>query len=202
MKKVRSIRIITILFIGLLIPNCHARDDRFSNLQKKAEKAFEYSKKNKLDTGICILIDMDIHSGKNRLFLWDFKKDSILKEGLCSHGSCGGKTGPETSTRKAVFSNVHQSYCSSLGKYKIGKRGYSNYGIHINYKLHGLESSNNNAYDRIIVLHSYGGVPDDEIYPGHVMNSLGCPMVSNKMMKYLDKKLKKAEGNVMMWIYK
>ena len=38
---------------------------------------------------------------------------------------------------------IRDSYCSSLGKYKVGIRSYSKWGINVHYKLHGLEATNN-----------------------------------------------------------
>lgn len=163
--------------------------------------AKQYCEAHKMDTTICILVDMSIHSGKYRLVLWNLKADSAAVVGLCSHGSCGGEAGPAFSFEKPVFSNVPQSYCSSKGHYKIGARGYSNWGVHFNYKLHGLDATNNNAFQRVVVLHSYEGVPDEEIYPDYNMTSWGCPMVSNNVMHELDKWLKKAKGDVLLWVY-
>lgn len=171
-----------------------------STFKAKADSAFLYCKKNKLDTNYVILVNMQIHSGKDRLVVWDFKGDSVLLKGLCSHGSCNGKTGPGYSYEKAIFSNKKGSYCSSLGKYKIGMRSYSSWGINVHYKLHGLQASNSNAFKRIVVLHSYDGVPNSPVYPEHVMNSWGCPMVSNELMTLLDAHLKNHK-NTLLWIY-
>jgi hypothetical protein len=178
-----------------------SQNNYLPDLKLKAAKAYDYSKQNNMNTDFTILVDMNIHSGKYRLFLWDFKGDSIRLSAICSHGSCGGKPHPKTAYEQPLFSNKHQSFCSSLGKYKIGNRGYSNWGIHVNYKLHGLESSNDNAYKRIVVLHSWEHVPDQEIYPEYAPNSLGCPMVSNKVMKLLDSVLQDTSVPVMLWIY-
>lgn len=166
----------------------------------KAEEALAYCETNDMNMDQCILVDMSLHSGKYRLVVYDFKEKTILNTGICSHGSCDGN-GRTGSYEKAVFSNTPESYCSSKGKYKIGKRGYSNYGIHINYKLHGLENSNNNAYDRIIVLHSWSEVPDFEVYPNYAPNSWGCPMVSDSVMKYLDQLLQNSSKPMLLWIY-
>jgi hypothetical protein len=46
------------------------------------------------------------------------------------------------------------------------------------YKLHGLGSSNSQAFRRNIVLHSYFYVPEAETDPYPICNSLVCPMVS------------------------
>lgn len=169
-------------------------------LKLKALEAKNYCIEHQLDTTYCVLIDMSIHSGKYRFFVWDFKTDSIVDKSLCSHGSCGQITLPE-GEELPYFTNQPGSYCSSLGKYKIGKRGYSNYGINVNYKLHGLDKTNNNAFDRIIVLHSFNELEEDEIYPYKAMESWGCPSVSDNMMSRIDKRLSKTEKPVLMWIY-
>ncbi len=160
-------------------------------------EAKNYVKKNGLDTAKCIFIDMKVHSGRNRLFVYDFQKQSVIKSALCAHGSGKGNMDGKI----AQFSNVPESHCSSIGKYKIGKRGWSNWGVHFNYKLHGLESTNSNAYDRFIVLHAYEYVDDAEIYPEYLVTSWGCPMVSNNTLLYLDKVLKSTQKPVLMWIY-
>lgn len=189
MKKTKQLMInvfrdcIGILFFMSVYSCSFSQNNHLSNLRSKAEEAHNYCKANNMNTDLTILVDMNIHSGKYRLFVWDFKGDSVRLNAICSHGSCGGFPHPKTAYEQPLFSNKPQSYCSSLGKYKVGKRGYSNWGIHVNYKLHGLESTNDNAYQRIIVLHSWEHVPDQEVYPEYAPNSLGCPMVSNKDRK-------------------
>jgi hypothetical protein len=171
-----------------------------AKFQEQKKLALAYCKTNKMDTTLAILIDMKIHSGKNRLFVVDQKADTLLLKGVCSNGSCDGQTAPKTVRSETGFSNQPSSYCTSLGKYRIGIRSWSNWGINVHYKLHGLESTNNNAFKRTVVLHSYDGVPNQEVHPAQVMTSLGCPMVSDQNMKFLDKLLKKKK-NVLMWIY-
>lgn len=173
-----------------------------NNLQKKAKEAQEYCKEKGLNTDYCILIDMNIHSGKKRLFVYQFKTHTIVESGLCSHGCCDHEWGEDQSKIWPKFSNVHESHCSSLGKYKIGARGYSNWGIHVNYKMHGLEATNSNAFDRIIVLHSWEMVTDAEVYPEGTAEGWGCPAVSNAQMRRLDTLLQKSDKPVLMWIYK
>jgi hypothetical protein len=166
-----------------------------SNHWKEARK---FCKANGLDTTIAFFIDMNIHSGKNRFFVIDLQKNIILNSGLCCHGMGMGST-----EEKPVFSNTKGSNCTSLGKYKLGKRAYSNWGINVHYKMHGLENSNCNAFDRLVVLHSYDLVPEKEIYPLHLPMgwSQGCPVISNKLMTSLDELLKNKKGSVLLWIY-
>ena len=186
-----------------LFYGCHISAQDKDMLISKAtiKEAFEFCKKNKMDSTYCIFVDLSVHSGKNRMTVWNFSSSKAERKSLCSHGSCNGKTGPGYSYDKAVVNNISESYCSSVGKYKIGKRGYSNWGTHFNYKLHGLDDTNSKAYDRIIVLHSYDAVQKEETYPDYLICSWGCPMVSNETMNYFDEKLKKSTKPVLLWMY-
>lgn len=196
-----SYKSIIVLFqMYLLLTNCvqcQEISQKVSSIAARAEQAKEFAKANGLDTTVCILIDMNIHSGKYRLFTYDLEDQKILNSGLCSHGDCKGE-----SMDTASFSNVPNTHCSSIGHYKVGKRSYSNWGVNFHYKLHGLESTNDNAFKRIIVLHSFDWVEDEEVYPDYCITSWGCPMVSNKMMKYLDTQIKSAKQPLLLWIYK
>lgn len=171
------------------------------DISTKANEALSYCKTNKLNTNICFLVDMSLHSGKYRLFLWDFKTGKVLLQGLCSHGCCEHPWGEDNTKTDPTFSNQHESHCSSLGKYQIGQRGWSNWGIHVNYKLHGLEKSNNQAFARQIVLHSWVDVEDEETFPNGTPEGWGCPAVSNAVMKKIDTRLKKEQNPVLFWIY-
>lgn len=172
-----------------------------TRLSVKVKESYSFCRSHNFDSNICVLVDMNKHSGKNRLFVYDFKKDTIVLQGLCSHG-CGTQPwGGDFTKTTPVFSNVNESHCSSIGKYKIGKRGYSNWGININYKLHGLDVTNDNAYKRIIVLHSWEMVPNQEPYPHGTPEGWGCPAVSNETMRKLDKLLENTDKPVLLWVY-
>ncbi|WP_188768648.1 murein L,D-transpeptidase catalytic domain-containing protein [Emticicia aquatilis] len=166
----------------------------------KKQKSFVNQKK--YNTDFCILIDMSIHSGKKRLFLWDFKTNKIIKSGMCSHGCGNMPWGKDFSKTNPSFSNKDGSHCSALGKYKIGERGVSQWGIKVKYLLHGLEETNNNALVRTIVLHSWNDVTEGEVYPEGTPEGWGCPAISNEVMKDLDSKLSKTSKPVLLWIYK
>ncbi|SHF37651.1 murein L,D-transpeptidase catalytic domain-containing protein [Pedobacter caeni] len=188
---------LSLISICLLLGFTAAAQDPAAISRFPIAEAKAFLKKKNMDTSICILVDMRIHSGKNRLFVWDFKKKEVVIAGLCAHGVGGGST-----ANKPVFSNAIGSNCTSPGKYRIGKRGYSNWGIHVNYKMHGLEKSNDNAYKRIVVLHSYSPVPDHEIYPATLFGqSAGCPVLADAVMRKVDQLLKKKSKPVLLWIY-
>lgn len=165
--------------------------------QARIKEAFNYSKKNGLDTAVAIFIDFSIHSGKNRFFVYNFANKKILFSGLCAHGSGKGST-----ASKPVFSNEIGSKCSSLGKYKVKNRAYSNWGINVHYKMYGLEKTNSNAFKRYIVLHSYTPVPSVEVYPFPMFGpSDGCPVLANKTMRKVDALFKNKTKGVLLWIY-
>jgi L,D-transpeptidase catalytic domain len=135
-----------------------------------------YAAKNKCNTDYAFVINMRIPSYKKRFFIYNLKKDSIISSGLVAHG-----TGSETFKGQLVFSNIPDSRCTSLGKYKIGYSYMGMYGF--SYKLTGLDSTNNKAFDRAIVIHSHACVPetDNGMYP--ICFSYGCPMVSTTFLQ-------------------
>jgi len=163
-------------------------------------EAKAFCKAEKFNEDYYFLIDLSIHSGKNRFFVYDFKKDKIVGENLVTHGSCDVATTNETKWEKSKCSNADNSHCSSKGKYKIGKRDTSSWGIKIKYWLKGLEKSNSNAENRVVVLHSWSAVSSKEIYPRYSPLSWGCPAVSDDFMEILDAKLQSTKKPVLLWI--
>ena len=168
----------------------------------KAKQAFEFCKTKNFNKELCILIDMSTHSGIKRFLVWDFKKDSVSSSFLVGHGCCDNPWNNDFSKDNPSFSNADGSHCSSLGKYKIGERAYSNWGVNVKYVLHGLESTNSNALKRLIVFHSWEVVSDVEIYPNGTPEGWGCPTISNNSFKIVDSLIKSSSKPVLMWIYK
>ena len=147
-------------------------------IETKAKEALEFCKKNNYNQDYCFLIDMSIHSGLNRFFVYDFKKNTTSMNMLVGHGCGNYPWSSDWSRNKPSFSNIDGSHLSSLGKYKIGKRAYSDWGIHIKYVMHGLEATNSNAESRYIVFHSWEKVPEKEVYPDGTAEGWGCPTIS------------------------
>ena len=172
-----------------------------SSIENKAKEALLFCESQDFSTEFCVLIDMNIHSGKHRMFVYDFKNQNIDRSALCAHGC--GKDDKRSTGAQPIFSNEEGSLLTSLGKYRIGIQSYSQWGINVHYKLHGLEETNNNAYKRIVVLHSHSPMPISETYPNHLPLgwSYGCPVTDDETMTYLDTKLKKAKKPVLLWIY-
>ncbi|MBC7425138.1 MAG: murein L,D-transpeptidase catalytic domain family protein [Bacteroidia bacterium] len=167
----------------------------------KAKTSLTYCKNNSLNTSFCLLQDLSKHSGKFRIYVWDFNKNMATDSGLVSHGCDDLPWSGTDSKDSAVCSNVDGSHCSASGKYKIGSRGYSQWGIKINYLLHGLEASNKNALKRTIVLHSWDAVGDVEIYPEGTPEGWGCPAVSDAFLTRVDVLLKNTQKPVLLWVF-
>lgn len=163
-------------------------------LKQKAALSRQFALQNGLSSHYVFLIDMRLPSGKKRFFVYDFTKDSLIITGLVAHGSCNTSYMAEP-----AFSNALNSGCSSLGRFKVGGAYQGRFGKA--FKLYGLDSSNANCYERAIVLHAYKHVPDVEVYPRPICNSLGCPMISYHFLETLSQLLKKERKPVLLWIY-
>jgi hypothetical protein len=159
-----------------------------------AKKVNNYAIENGYSTEYCFLVDMSIPSGRKRFFVYDLQQNVVVQSGLVAHGSCN-----ETFLSRAQFSNAANCGCSSLGKYKVGEFYRGKYGR--SFRLYGLDNSNSNAYKRAIVIHGYGCVPDKEIYPMVLCNSLGCVMVSPHFFETLSHFIEKSGKPIVLWLY-
>jgi hypothetical protein len=186
-----------LLFLSLIFTNCDVPDSLDKSVVSKEKPVLEEGKLDRLsiwteevgklqsyvkthagyNTDLAMFIDFKTPSSNFRFYVVDLKNGQFLDSGLVAHGS-----GSQATEDSLVFSNVPESYKSSLGYYKIGAKYKGNFGW--SYKLHGLDQSNSNAYKRLIVLHPYGCVPDEEQY-SPICYSLGCPMVSYNFMDRL-----------------
>jgi hypothetical protein len=165
-----------------------------THLKKYGEKIKPFLSENNYSEEVCFLVNMKIPSGQKRFFIYDLKKDSILDAGMVTHGS-----GSSTKTDDLVFNNTPNGNATSLGKYKIGVEYNGKFGMA--FKLHGLEASNNKAFERFVVLHSHSCVPAKEIDPLQICESLGCPTVSPSFLSILKKYIDKADKPVILWIF-
>nr|WP_262908804.1 murein L,D-transpeptidase catalytic domain family protein [Chryseobacterium turcicum] len=169
--------------------------------KKKAEEALAFCKSKKMNTDFCILIDMSLHSGVSRFIIWDFKEQKIVNKYLVGHGCGNNSWSSDGSKDNPQFSNQDGSHLSSLGKYQLGERGRSDWGINVKYLMHGLDKTNNNALKRFIVFHSWNLMSDEEVYPKGSPEGWGCPTISNNAMRELDPIIQNAKKPLLMWIY-
>ncbi|CAH0183424.1 murein L,D-transpeptidase catalytic domain-containing protein [Chryseobacterium sp. Bi04] len=175
------------IFLFILLISCSKAESQQLNIsgvpQSKISEIKSYLKGKNYNQELAVFINFKIHSGKYRYFIYDLKKDKVVQKAIVSHGS-----GSAISHSSALqFSNTEGSYQSSLGKYEIRESYVGKFGKA--YRLKGLDTTNSNAMQRAIVLHSYGCVPDRESQNPACL-SLGCPMLSvnafNESAKYID----------------
>ncbi|NHQ59976.1 murein L,D-transpeptidase catalytic domain family protein [Chlorobium sp. BLA1] len=142
--------------------------------------------------GILTVIDFNLPSVEERLFVIDVNEGRLLYSGLVAHGSGSGENYAQS------FSNQPGSNQSSLGFYTTGntydgKNGYS-------LRLLGMEPGiNDNAEMRSIVMHGADYVSYDYIRKhGRLGRSQGCPALSFEAFQQVINLIK---GGSCMFIY-
>ncbi len=164
-----------------------------SQLILYAKALKQYAIKNGFDTSYALLGNMGMLSNKKRFFVVNLVTMEIEQSGLVSHGR-----GQGPSVYDKQYSNEAGSKCTSLGRYKIMNKYKGMYGEA--YRMAGLDTSNQNAYSRNIVLHSMGCIPDnDGIMPACI--SEGCPAVSIQFLSFLRKIIDTRKKPVLLWIF-
>jgi hypothetical protein len=171
----------------------NSNNNEIQRLQSFANTAKLFAVENGYNTQFCFLLDMRLPSGQKRFFVYNLTQNNIKYAGLVAHGSCN-----TAFLANAQFSNQPGCGCSAKGKYKIGYKYAGRFGTA--YKLYGLDSTNSNAYDRYIVLHSYYMVPDKETDSLPICNSLGCAMVSKNFIQQLAVDIDASKKPVLLWI--
>lgn len=169
-------------------------DAETERINRETEVLKPFLSRNGYNQRIVFLADMHLPSGKYRFFAYDLSKDSILLAGLVAHG-CGSKS----FSLNPVYSNISGSNCTSLGKYRIGFPYKGQFGRA--YKLYGLDSTNNRAFERNVVLHSYDQVPEGETDPFPVCNSRGCAMVAPGFLRQLQPLIDGSEKPTLLVIF-
>ena len=149
MKKILSFFLVVLVSVAVwqIVANQISAETK-QRAREYAAKAKLYCKQNGYRTDYCFLVDFDVHSGKNRFFVWDFTKGKIVYSTICVHG-CGGRSTYE----KPILSNKPGSKCSSEGRYKVAERKkLSKYPMPC-YALDGLDTTCSNARIRGILIH-------------------------------------------------
>jgi hypothetical protein len=143
------------------------------------------------------VIDYSLPSYEERLWVIDMESSRVIYEEIVAHGMGSPRGSGGDMERATDFSNRHGSKKSSLGLYVtaetyIGKHGYT-------LRLDGLETGvNDNARDRLIVVHGAHYVTEDRADDHLVGRSWGCPVVRPKISRELIDSIK---GGSALWIY-
>ena len=135
---------------------------------------FELKAQNKLiNEQYLTVIDMSLSANTERFYLIDVYNQSIVYKSLVAHGMA---TGEEFATD---FSNVENSHKSSLGFYLTGETYNGRHDFSL--KLDGLESFNNKARERGVVIHAAEYVSHKYIETnGRLGRSYGCPSLPHE----------------------
>jgi hypothetical protein len=168
-------------------------DPSLKKMQLKAVDAKRFIRLKGFNQAICLFVDMSLPSGQNRFFIYDLKKDTLSNSGLVTHGRCN-----ESWLEGRKYGNVVGCGCSSLGKYKVGYAYTGRFGLA--YKLHGLDRTNDKAFERFVVLHAHECVPETEV-KDDICQSDGCPTVSPGFLQYLKPVINASKKPVLLWIY-
>ena len=164
------------------------------------QEARRYAKQKPIRQDYFLLFDLSVHSGKKRLFLVDLQTGEAVDSFMVAHGAGKNAWASDFAKDKPQTSNALNSHLTSVGKYHVGNRDYSSWGIHVKYWLYGQDPTNSNAVKRVVVLHSWDYTPDEEVYPDGTPESWGCPAVSDRTMKKLDELLSSSNKKMLLWI--
>lgn len=178
-RKEGCVMMIILGILGVIALICfhYAVNDEVFN--KPAKEYTVKAKQQLKDSTADIVFYVDLSRDRNdyRFFVLNTKDSTILEEGLCLNGKTNSKG-------DVIFSNKIGSNCSSKGVYKIGNEYIGQFGKA--FKLHGLDSTNSNAFARCVVLHSYVGIPENPTVVNVLGVSEGCPTVNPSYLEQLD----------------
>jgi hypothetical protein len=160
--------------IEVVYSNLHSKEYDLPKLESFAEALKGYyllKQKGLIKKEILTLIDFSLSSNTKRLWVINLVTGDILINSLVAHGR---NTGEEFASN---FSNVSESYKSSLGFYATGEIYNGKHGMSL--RLDGLEKGvNDNARSRGVVMHAANYVSNSFIKNNHRLGrSQGCPAV-------------------------
>lgn len=131
--------LVVLFFAGSCLPWPFARGyDHYDDVVRKT------------DNDYVVVVDYDLPIFVDRFFVFNSRTKKLEFSSMVGHAYRSGVIKPR------FFSNEKGSNRTSYGTYKVGKNYYGKFGKSV--KLHGLENTNSNAYNRAIVVHkaSYG----------------------------------------------
>lgn len=167
-------------------------------LNKKALKLALVAYKNAATKGsvkkpLLTIIDYSLASSRERMWVFDLKKEKLLYHTYVAHGVNSGTSTPHH------FSNAASSKETSLGTFVTKDTYQGSKGLSLN--LQGLEKGiNDNAYNRRVVIHGAWYVEPDFIKKtGRAGRSWGCPSVATTLAKPIINTIK--NGSVVFAYY-
>ena len=146
---------------------------------------------------VLTIIDYELPSFQQRLWVIDMENGRVLHQEWVAHGMGKPRGSGGTMEEALSFSNHKGTLKSSLGLFITAETYYGRHGYSL--KLDGLEEGvNDNARDRLIVIHGAEYVTRDRAEDHLVGRSWGCPAVRPRIAHELIDAIK--DGSV-LWIY-
>jgi len=146
---------------------------------------------------VLTIIDYEISSYRERLWVIDMDRGMLLYREWVAYGMGSPRGSGGTMEEALSFSNEPGTLKSSLGLFLTAETYHGRHGYSL--KLNGLEEGvNDNARERLIVLHGAEYVSQDRAEDRLVGRSWGCPAVRPEISKELIDTIK--EGSI-LWIY-
>ena len=143
----------------------------FESFSKAFEGYEQLKNQGKIENDVLTIVDFSLPSTEERMWVIDMKTKTILLQSLVAHGR---NSGDNMATN---FSNVSESFQSSLGFYTTGEVYQGKHGFSL--RLDGMEKGiNDNARNRAVVIHGADYVSKSFIKQhGRLGRSQGCPAV-------------------------
>ena len=146
---------------------------------------------------VLTIIDYELPSYQQRLWVIDMKVPRVLYQEWVAHGMGSPRGSGGTMEEALSFSNEKGTLKSSLGLFITAETYYGRHGYSL--KLDGLEEGvNDNARERLIVLHGAQYVSENRADGRLVGRSWGCPAVRPGISNILIDAIK---GGSVLWIY-
>lgn len=146
----------------------------------------------KIKNEILTIVDFSLPSTEKRMWVLNMTNNKVLYNTLVAHGK---NTGEDMATE---FSNIENSFQSSLGFYVTAETYYGKNGLSL--FIDGQEKGfNSNARQRYVVVHGADyATPEFIERNGRLGRSLGCPAVPMNISKEIINTIK---GNSALFIY-
>jgi hypothetical protein len=163
------------------------------NVLKLALQAYQRAKlQGAVKKPVLTVIDYSLPSNKQRMWIFDLKKQRLLFNTHVAHGQNSGSVVPRH------FSNRPSSRATSLGTFVTKNTYFGSKGLSLN--LQGLEKGfNDNAYRRRVVIHGAWYMEPRFIKnSGRAGRSWGCPSVAHTIAKPLINTIK---GGTVLFAY-
>ncbi len=145
-----------------------------------------------VQSNLLTVIDFSLPSTEKRMWVIDPKSGVVLFHSVVSHGRNSGNLMAEK------FSNLPESFQSSLGFYQTGETYQGKHGYSL--RLDGLEKGfNDAARNRAIVIHGADYAREEfAVQTGRLGRSLGCPALPTEIS---DQAIDLIKDGTLLFIY-